>query len=113
MQPNDRALYVIKKSPLNNDTQLALHVQLWAGIPEILRFHDTIQEYKIPGRVAKIEDDAIHFKDTDGATWTLQEVTIEEYRLRLAKHVEYGEILANSIKSTEKLWQWYRNQYPL
>ena len=113
MQPNDRALYVIKKSPLNKEPQLALHVQLWAGIPAILRFHDTIQEYKILGKVAKIEDDAIHFKATDGGLWTLQELTIEEYRLNVAKHVEHGEILANTIKSTERLWEWYRKQYPL
>ena len=119
MQPNDRALYCILESPRSSrkpGTQLALHVQLWAATkdePETLCFYDTGRGHMIPGQVVGIEDHSIRFEDEDGGIWELREVTIQEYRHRLAKTVQNGEEIAKAIKTTEDLWEWYRKTFPI
>lgn len=117
MQPNDKALYCITQSPHSKKgTQLALHVQLWAKTlrePETLCFYDTTRGHMIPGKVVGIQDDGFRFEDQRGNTWELREVTIQEYRHRLAKAVVNGEEIAKAIKTTEDLWHWYRRTFPI
>lgn len=119
MQPNDRALYCILEAPGSSrkpGTQLALHVQLWAATkdePETLCFYDTGRGHMIPGQVVGIEDHAIRFEDERGGIWELREVTIQEYRHRLAKTVPNGDEIAKTIKTTEDLWEWYRKTFPI
>ena len=67
----------------------------------------------IRGAVEKIEDNAITWKDKNGETWKLREVTMQEYRHRLAKSVCNGEEIAKTIKSTADLWEFYRKTFPL
>ena len=117
MQPNDKALYVILKSPHSiRPTQLALHVQLWEGTdgyPETLCFHDTNRGHMIQGETVGTDEHSLRFKDRDGEEWELREVTIQEFRHRLAKHVSDGDEIAKTIKSTEDLWEFYRKTFPL
>ena len=120
MQPNDKALYVILKSPNHNDKQhghqLALHVQFWMGNkewPDIHCFDDTNRGHMIYGKAAEIEDHSFTFQDRDGGTWELREVTIQEYRHRLAPTIEGGEAIAKTIKTTADLWAYYRKLFPL
>lgn len=115
MQPNDKALYVILKSPHragDNGTQLALHVQLWDN-PERLCFDDTARGHMIEGEMAEMLAHSFTFKDRNGGTWELREVTIQEYRHRLAKHIENGDYIAKTLKTTEDLWEWYRKAFPI
>lgn len=119
MQPNDRALYCIIKSPVDKrgqGTQLALHVQLWEGTdgePETLCFFDTDRGHMFPGKVTDIQEHTFTFTDIRGGVWEFREVTIQEFRHRLAKHVENGDIIAKTIKTTEDLWEWYRKTFPI
>ena len=120
MQPNDKALYVILKSPHNADNrpghQLALHVQFWTGDgewPDILCFYDTDRGHMIRGKATEIKDHSFTFEDRNGDTWELREVTIQEYRHRLAKTVAGGEAIAQTIKTTEDLWAFYRKTFPI
>lgn len=119
MQPNNKALYVILKSPITGErqgTQLALHVQILAKTnehPETLCFYDTNRGHMIEGKVVGVEDHAIRFQDTKERIWELREVTIQEFRHRLAKHVGNGDAIAQTIKTTEDLWEWYRKKFPI
>ena len=119
MQPNEKALYCIIKSPSTKKafgTQLALHVQLWEGEngePDTLCFYDTDRGHMIPGELKEIQDNAFTFEASRGGTWKLREVTIQEFRHRLAKTVINGVEIAKTIKSTEDLWEWYRKKFPI
>ena len=119
MQPNDKALYVVVRSPHTGNrmgTQLALHVQLWVETgeqPETLCFYDTSRGHMIPGKVIGVEDHSIRFQDKNEQIWELREVTIQEFRHRLAKTVANGEAIAQTIKTTAELWEWYRKKFPI
>lgn len=117
MQPNLSALYVILKSPHtrgNHGSQLALHVQLREDNGrDILCFYDTDRGHMKPGDMVEIRDNGFTFVDHNGGTWEFREVTIQEFRHRLAKHVGNGEEIAKTIKTTEDLWEWYRKTFPI
>lgn len=119
MLPNKRALYCIIKSPgikKGLGTQLALHVQLWPGSdgePETLCFYDTNRGHMFPGKMTEIQDHTFTFTDKRGDIWEFREVTIQEFRHRLAPHVDNGENIAKVIKTTEDLWEWYRKTFPI
>ncbi len=115
MQPNLKALYVIFRSPHRpegNGTQLALHVQIWKN-PERLCFYDTNRGHMIEGNMDEVYDHSFTFKDRHGEIWELREVTMEEFRDRLARHVGNGEEIAKALETTENLWEWYRKTFPI
>ena len=121
MQPNDKALYVILKSPITpkgEGVQLALHVQLQPatreGSKECLCFYDTERGHMINGAMEKTEEHSFTFRDSwRDEAWEFREVTIQEYRHRLAEHVASGKAIAAALKTTENLWEWYRQNYPI
>ena len=117
MQPNDKALYVILKSPRTGQkvgAQLALHVQLRAGRDdEIMCFFDTERGHMIHGEITSIHDHGFTFQDIENFTWELREVTIQEFRHRLAKTVGHGVEIAKTLKTTDDLWAWYRRAFPI
>lgn len=117
MQPNEKAVYIIARSPHTGDqvgTQLALQVKIWAPTftsPATLSFYDTTRTCEIPGKTIKVKDDGLTFQDRNGAEWELRELTIEEYRHRLEKMPGTGDKAPEAIKTTESLWEWYRNAF--
>lgn len=118
MQPNPKALYVISKTHargLQPAAEIAMYVQIWPdslGQKHSLFYYDTDRGHAIPGEITGIGDTSIRFRDKDGVIWDLDEVTIDEYRNNLAEHLDNGQEIAKSCKTTEQLWAWYRKEYP-
>lgn len=117
MQPNEKALYVIEDSPIGSlGDQLALHIQIIEGQ---LCYLDTNRGHMLEGRMKETFENGFIFAQNRDAErrkeglWTFREVTIEEFKHHLYQHVSNGQSIADSINSTEELWQWYRTNFPL
>lgn len=118
MQPNPEALYVISKTharEIQAAAQIAMYVRIWPdsfGQKHSLFYYDTDRGHAIPGEIIGVGDTYIRFKDKDGTIWSLDEVTIDEYRKNLADILDNGQEIAKACKTTEQLWASYRNEYP-
>ncbi len=66
-----------------------------------------------PGEVVRGIEDGFVFR-CDGykpGEWIFKELTIEEFRRWIYKHVGMGEAIAAKIHTTEDLHEWYRKTF--
>lgn len=116
MQPNTKALYRIKEQPTYGRTnQLALHIQI---IDDYLCFYDTIRGHMLHGELVDTYENGFVFNviqpgaATEGK-WTFEEVTLTYFKLYMAKKIANGPTIANAMRNTEDLWEWYRKSFPI
>ena len=116
-QPNEKALYVLVMGPEGNTQQLCLHMIIRPAPrkPDILElcFHDTDRGHMIRGKMKSTSKNGFTWTDWQGNDWEFQEVTIQKFRRSLWKHVVNGIGIANTVHSTEDLWEWYRKTFPI
>lgn len=118
MQPKPEALYVISKThsrEIQPAAQIAMYVQIWPdsfGQKQTLFYYDTDRGHAIPGEIIGVGDTYIRFKDKSGTIWSIDEVTIDEYRNNLADYLVDGQEIAKDCNTTEQLWARYRKEYP-
>jgi hypothetical protein len=107
---NRRTTYTItwpgKKKPVG----LALNCHMKGGC---LRYYDTVRGHEIEGKITEDGDDAFVFESAGfmPGPWKFQALTIEDFRRYMGRRVENGHIIAQAIKTTADLQEWYRKQY--
>lgn len=111
-QPNNQALYLLKRSPYGNGGQLVLHVtdKFKEGY---VCFDDTNRGHKVEGQIVETKTNSFIFNDNNSREWEFEEVTIEMFREGLFRFACNGEEIAELCKTTEDLWEYYRKQFPL
>ena len=80
---------------------------------EELWFFDSIHPHMIEGEIVREIRDGFVFR-SDGVfpgEWTFKELTIEEFRRWVYKYIGAGEVVAEEIRSTADLHEWYRKQF--
>lgn len=109
--PNPKALYIVDKGPYGED-QLCLHVtdKFREGY---LCFDDTDRGHMIRGTIKKRYNNGFLFEDLAERQWIFREVTIQEYRHQISKHVTNGKAIAKLCTTTEDLWEYYRRTFPI
>lgn len=110
MQPNEKALYIIDKSPYGRN-QLCLYVTDTFR-DGYLCFDGLDRGHMISGFIKEKYENGFEFEDKEGRPWTFREVTIQEYRHHIYKHVYNGAAIAKLCTTTEDLWEYYRKEYP-
>lgn len=78
-----------------------------------LWFFDTIRPHMFEGEIVRETEDGFVFR-SDGVfpgEWTFKELTIEEFRRWVYKHVELGEVIATKVHTTADLHEWYRKKF--
>lgn len=117
MQPNSKALYNIDQNPWRKDgVQLALHVQIKDGT---LMFYDTNRGHMFKGKLVEEYENGFAFEvfQVEGSAvnglWVFREVTIEAFKHHIYKTVGNGQGIADAIKTTDELWEWYIKTFPL
>ena len=107
---NRRTTYTItwpgRKSPIG----LALNCHIHDGA---LRYFDTIRGHELKGRIIQDGDEAFAFESAgfEPGTWTFKALTIEDFRRQTVGIVENGDIIAQTIKTTDDLQEWYRKSF--
>lgn len=107
---NRRFVYTIKRPGDRKPTGLALNCHLWHGV---FRYFDMERGHEIPGKVTEDGEDAFTFTSegcVPGA-WQFEKLTIERFRRETYKIVEGGNYIAQAIRSTADLHEWYRKRY--
>lgn len=107
---NRRLVYTIKRPGDKKPTGLALNCHLWHGA---FRYFDMEHGHEIPGEVAEDGEDAFTFTSEGYApgAWQFEKLTIERFRRETYKIVEGGNYIAQVIRSTADLHEWYRKRY--
>ena len=107
---NRRLVYTIKRPGDKKPTGLALNCHLWHGA---FRYFDMEHGHEIPGKVTEDGEDAFTFTSEGCApgAWQLEKLTIERFRRETYKIVEGGNYIAQTIRSTADLHEWYRKRY--
>lgn len=111
-QPNENALYVLNKSPYGNGVQLVLHVTDTFRKGYVC-FDDTNCGHMIQGDITKRREKGFTFIDHQNNEWEFEEVTIEMYRDKLYQFANNGEEVSKICHTTEQLWEYYRNEFPI
>lgn len=111
-QPNENALYVVKKSPYGNVEQLVLHVtdKFREGY---LCFDDTNRGHMLQGEITAWNEQAFSFADKEKRLWEFEEVTIEEFKSKLCLLVSNGDEIAKKCATTKDLWKYYNELFPV
>ena len=111
-QPNEQALYVIKKSPYGEGKQLAMHIT--ESFREgYLCFYDTNRGHMIEVKITEIKDTSFLFEDFRNRQWEFEEVTIENFRKNICHHVGNWEAIANLCTTTSELWEYFQELFPI
>lgn len=107
---NRRLVYTVKRPGDKKPTGLALNCHLWRGA---FRYFDMEHGHEIPGKVTEDGEDAFTFASEDCApgAWQFEKLTIERFRRETYKIVEGGNYIAQTIRSTADLHEWYRKRY--
>lgn len=107
---NRRLVYTVKRPGDKKSTGLALNCHLWRGA---FRYFDMEHGHEIPGKVTEDGEDAFTFASEGYApgAWQFEKLTIERFRRETYKIVEGGNYIAQTIRSTADLHEWYRKRY--
>lgn len=107
---NRRTTYTVTWPGSKKPTGLALNCHMKDGQ---LRYFDTIRGHMIPGKAIQDGDDSFVFESTAGfmpGAWTFKALTIEDVR-RGVVWIENGDVIAQTIKTTDDLQEWYRKTF--
>lgn len=106
---NRRTTYTFMWPNRKKPCGLALNCHMKNGR---LRFFDTNRGHEIEGQITKDGDDAFTFTSAgfEPGPWTFRKLTIEDVR-RGAVWIENGGIIAQTIKTTDDLQEWYRKHF--
>lgn len=105
------ALYKYKTTSDTKFNGLALDVHYQNGR---IYFHDTNRGHGFEGQLGKpTETGGFTFisEDYEPGEWVFELMTIEEYRRGGEVHIEGYEIIAETVKTTQKLHKWYRKEF--
>lgn len=108
---NPKAVYIWKWPGEKEYDGLALGTHMRNGH---LGFHDTDRGHGFPGKVIRDTEDGFTFQctgDFEPGNWEFRLLTIEMFKREYWKLVQDGEVLAVTIKTTEDLHEWYRNEF--
>lgn len=69
--------------------------------------------HMIDGELVRHTEDGFIFRASlcYPGEWIFRELTIEEFRRKIYRHVEEGSILAQVIHTTDDLHEWYRKAF--
>ena len=107
---NRRLVYTVKRPGDKKPIGLALNCHLWHGA---FRYFDMEHGHEIPGKVTEDGEDAFTFTSEGCApgAWQFEKLTIERFRRETYKIVEGGNYIAQTIRGTADLHEWYRKRY--
>ena len=107
---NRRLVYTVKRPGDKKPTGLALNCHLWHGA---FRYFDMEHGHEIPGKVTEDGEGAFTLTSEGCApgAWQFEKLTIERFRRETYKIVEGGNYIAQTIRSTADLHEWYRKRY--
>lgn len=111
-----RKVYYYRQTGEPKYTGLAMDCQMHQRQGEDWRelwYFDSIHGHMIKGEIVRETDDGFVFR-SDGykpGEWTFKELTIEEFRRWVYKHVGMGEAIAAKIQTTADLHEWYRKTF--
>lgn len=116
MSIDRRKVYRYRMPEDKKFTGLALNCQMHQRDGEDWRelwYHDTTRPHMIAGEITKETADGFVFRSDgyDPGEWVFQELTIEDFRRWVYKHVGGGEIIAAKIHTTADLHEWYRRNF--
>lgn len=106
---NRRTTYIFTWPGEKKPAGLALNCHMKNGC---LCFFSTTRGHMIEGEVATDGDDAFTFTSAGFAPglWSFRKLTIEDVR-RGVIWIENGAVVAQAIKTTDDLQEWYRKQF--
>jgi hypothetical protein len=69
--------------------------------------------HMIQGKVKDETENGFTFRSEGYAPgdWTFKVLTIQDFRRKYSKLVVEGDVIANTIKTTEDLHEWYRKEF--
>lgn len=118
-QPNRKVLYIIYESPISKKgNQLAIHVHIQEE-ESILVFHNTGRGHMFESSIKETFDNGFIFEvkrdypTAMNGLWKSREITIEEFEHKIYKCVGNREGIAKHIHSTEDVWQYFRQLFPM
>lgn len=109
--PNDKALYIIRKSP-HGEGQVVLHVTDTFKEGHVC-FDDTNRGHMIRGEMLEQKEEMFTFRDKYGDIWEFEIVTIEKFDEEIYQYVYNGESILEICNTTEDLWKYYRKTFPM
>lgn len=106
---NRRTTYTVKWPGRKKPNGLAMNCHMKNGQ---LRYFDTLRGHMIDGEVIKDGDDGFTFKSAgfEPGEWEFKALTIEDVR-RGVVWIEGGDVIAQTIKTTDDLQEWYRKTF--
>lgn len=106
---NRRTTYTFKWPRNKKPNGLAMNCHMKDGR---LRFFDTGRGHMIPGEVVKDGEDAFTFRSAgfEPGDWEFKALTIEDVR-RGVVWIENGDVIAQTIRTTGDLQEWYRKTF--
>lgn len=111
-QPNKEAVYLLEKSPYGNGEQIVLHVtdEFKKGY---ICFDDTNRGHMIRGNIVEKCEDSFSFLDENEMEWKFKEVSIENFKSGLYSLIIGGNEISKLCNTTEALWEYFRNEFPM
>ena len=107
---NRRTVYTKKWPGRKRPSSIAMNCHVRDGL---LCYYDTIRVHGIEGEVIEDGDDGFKFR-SDGfepGIWEFKVLTIEDFRREIYKIVGNGDIIAQTVHTTDDLQQWYRTKF--
>jgi hypothetical protein len=113
---NSKAVYIYKKPGRKDFTGVALFVE--QRNEGSLIYHDTCHGHELIGRMKEETDDGCIFEANEEdnvypGEWQFKLLTIEAFRRKYYEIVVDGDIIAQTLHTTEDLWEWYRTKYEI
>lgn len=108
--PKKEAVYVIKRTPHDVENQIVLDV----GVDEesgYLCFYDTNRGHMLRGKILDTTENSFSFVDFKEREWKFEEVTVEEFKENIYRHIVGGEKIARKCKTTQELWDYFHEKF--
>ena len=112
IQPDKDAVYILEKSPYANGVQIVLNVTDLFKQGYIC-FDDTNRGHMIKGNVVSQCETSFVFLDDRNEEWEFVEISIETFRKEFYKLIVNGDLIREQCNTTEELWKYFREQFPM
>ena len=111
-QPNNKALYLLEKSPYGDGEQIVLHVtdEFKTGY---ICFFDTERGHMVKGNIVEENEDMFYFIDDEKLEWKFKEISIERFKDGLYNLIVGGDEICQLCNTTEDLWEYFRKEFPI